>query len=391
MKKVLLIKGISQYDAMRIYIDEYAKGLKAENVDSVIVDTKKDSFVEDCMKILATGEIDWVFTCNGILLDNDFFNNVLNYYQVKKCTFIYDHPIYQFNRLFKADRNTVVFCCDQRHVNFMEKYYKNINIGKVGFLPLSGSYLENSYPYEERKIDLLFTGTFVDMNRTFEELKNLPEVYYKIALKLIEIMIVEPSLTIEDALNLVLDDYQFERTDEEFHDILITVRQADQYVREYFREKLVRTIIENDILLNVHGYGWESFPSKKKDNIIIRNGYGKEALKSLLQTKISLNIMPWFRGGFQERIASAMLSGAVSLTDTSDYIEDNFVNGKNIVIYSLKKMYQLPEIISNLLDNPDKASMIARNGYTEAVNKHTWHHRMKDVLNVLQEFESQNN
>lgn len=385
MKKIMLIKGISQYDAMRIYIDEYARGLEAENINTVIIDAKEDNFTDELIRYASSGEIEWVFTCNGITLEDEFYNNIYNQYHIKKCTFLYDHPIYHSQRLSCADKNTVVFCCDRKHVKFIEQYYNNI--GLVKFLPLSGSYKENGLPYEERNIDVLFTGTYGDKSRTLEELKSLPEVYYRIALKLIEMMIAEPQLTIEDALNIALDEYNFDRTDQEFHAILIILNNVDKYVREYFREKLIKTVIENDIVLNVHGNGWTNFPSKKNNNLIIRKGYGEESLNSLLQTKISLNIMPWFRAGFQERIASAMLSGAISLTDTSEYIQDKFINGSNIVIYSLKDIYNLPDLINDLLTSPEKAGRIAKNGYSEAKEKHTWHHRIKDVLENIKEFE----
>lgn len=385
MKKILLIKGISQYDAMRIYIDEYAKCLQNENVDTIIIDALEDNFTEDLIRYATSGEINWVFTCNGIMMEDEFYNNIFRQNNINKCTFLYDHPIYHSQRLCQADKNTIVFTCDRKHKEFLEQYYGNI--GVVKFLPLSGSYLENGLPYEDRKIDVLFTGTYGDKDRTLNDLKSLPEVYYRIALQVIEKMIYEPQFTIEEALNIILDEYGFERTDSEFHYMLIMLNKADKYIREYFREKMIKTVLENDIILNVHGNGWANFPSNKKSNLIIREGYGDEALKSLLQTKISLNIMPWFRGGFQERIASAMLSGAISLTDTSDYIEDKFIKGNNIVIYSLKDLNNLPNLITDLLSNPEKAKIIAQNGYEEALKKHTWHHRIKDVLQSIKEFE----
>jgi spore maturation protein CgeB len=82
-----------------------------------------------------------------------------------------------------------------------------------------------------------------------------------------------------------------------------------------------------------------------------------------------------------------MLSGAISVTDTSEYIEDKFINGNNIVIYSLKDLNNLPNLINDLLSNPEKAKIIAQNGYEEALKKHTWNHRIKDVLQSIKEFE----
>lgn len=384
MKKVLLLKGISQYDAMRIYIDEYAKGLEQEGFESIILDAKEDDILDQIIKNIKSNKIDWIFTCNGVLLEDKFFNDLLNQYNIKKCTFFYDHPIYHNERLNGADLNTIVLTCDRNHANYIKQHFNNI--GLVDFLPLSGSYLNNYIPYNQRTIELLFTGSYSNKDVTLSNLKNLPDVYYKIAIEMIEKMIDEPESTIEDTLNDILNYYQFERTNEEFHLMLLLLANVDKFMREYYREKLIRSIVENDIVINVHGNGWDKFPCKR-ENIIIREGYGNKALQSLANTKISLNIMPWFRAGFQERIASAMLSGAVSLTDTSDYIASNFKNYDNIVVYSLKELYKLPGIIRDLLNNSEKAMRIAENGLAEAQKNHTWHNRMKEVINIIEKFE----
>lgn len=70
--------------------------------------------------------------------------------------------------------------------------------------------------------------------------------------------------------------------------------------------------------------------------------------------KISLNIMPWFKDGFQERIAAAMLSGTVSVTDESIYIRENFTDGKEQVLYSLKNLEELPVKVKWLLEPPER-------------------------------------
>jgi spore maturation protein CgeB len=97
--------------------------------------------------------------------------------------------------------------------------------------------------------------------------------------------------------------------------------------------------------------------------------------------------MPWFRAGFQERIASAMLCGAVSLTDTSDYIEENFLDGHNIALYSLKELDKLPSIIHKLLNEPSYAQQIAQNGYLESKSHHTWSNRVDAMIQMINEYD----
>lgn len=384
MKKVLLIKGVSQYDAMRVYIDEYARALQQDKYETIVLDGNDNNILAFIENVLSNNEIDWIFTCNGIFLESQVFLNLFRVYKTKLCTFFYDHPMHHSLRLANADHNVVVICCDRDHAKYLKKYYPNI--GHVDFVPLSGSYLENIVPYEERSIDLLFTGSYSDANVIYSSLKNLPDVFFQVANKMIDIMTQEPGFTMEHTLDMVLNSYGFDRTDQEFNLILTQLCDVDKYMRVFYRDKLIKAIIENDIQIAVHGNGWDGFQSKYKDNLILKEGFGPEALKSLANTRISLNIMPWFRSGFQERIASAMLCGAVALTDSSAYIDENFTDDKNIKLYSLKELDRVPGIIKSLLNNPVKAGEIAKYGYLEAKEKHTWHHRMKDAINIIEEY-----
>ena len=45
--------------------------------------------------------------------------------------------------------------------------------------------------------------------------------------------------------------------------------------------------------------------------------------------KVGLNIMTWHKYGMTERIANICLSGAVCLTDSSEYLRNNFNNNEN--------------------------------------------------------------
>lgn len=47
-----------------------------------------------------------------------------------------------------------------------------------------------------------------------------------------------------------------------------------------------------------------------------------------------------------------MLSVAVVVTDISDYLKENFSNGKEMVFYELDHLEELPSIIQSLQENP---------------------------------------
>ena len=93
------------------------------------------------------------------------------------------------------------------------------------------------------------------------------------------------------------------------------------------------------------------------------------------EAKLSLNVMPWFKRGFHDRIPSSMLQKAVSVTDSSSYIGAQFTDKEDLLLYNLKGIEAIPELMANVLENEKKLSEIAERGYTVAKKKHTWQQR----------------
>lgn len=148
----------------------------------------------------------------------------------------------------------------------------------------------------------------------------------------------------------------------ELHELAIEFLTIDFYARFYYRDKVLRTLLDAGLKIDVFGNGWENFQCGHKENLMIHKGGPYAASKALANAKISLNIMSWFKDGFQERIAAAMLSHTVAVTDESKYILEKFEDDKELVVFSLKEIEALPQRIRNLLENPRKASEIAVGG-----------------------------
>ena len=48
--------------------------------------------------------------------------------------------------------------------------------------------------------------------------------------------------------------------------------------------------------------------------------------------------MPWFKNGIHDRIFNSCLNGAVSLSDSSIYIDELFTDRQNIILYDLNML-----------------------------------------------------
>lgn len=379
MSNVILIKGKSQYDAMRYYIDEIELGFRLAGYNTILLDTKERSFLFQLDELLKSVKIDLVFTCNGIIYDvlRERMPDVLY------VTYLCDHPTIHLERIQHYDKNTVVFVCDALHEKFIKEYYK---IKYVKYIPLAGSSYKKQVPYRERKYDIIFTGTYrkpeESYNQLLSELSGSLKPFGEYVLKkIVEI----PELTIEECLKKALEEHGITVSKDEFAELVYEYIWADAWARHYYRDRTIRSLIENGLDVHVFGNGWEDFESDFKDHLIIEKGNSYLARKAVANAKISLNMMPWLKAGFQERIAAAMLNGAVAVSDKSSYICDNFTDGEDIVLYSLRDLGQLPVKIRSLLEDEEAAEKIAEKGRERAENELTWQHRTFDMIAYIKE------
>lgn len=384
MENILLVKGSSQYDAMRIYVDELALAFRKMGYNTFVLDACLEG-IDSELEVVQEMNFKFCMNFNAIGLEKkvDFYSpNAVN------CTYLCDHPASHSSRISNADDNDLVLVCDANFKKYIQEYFPNIK--KCDFVPLSGSFLDEDIPYEERRLDVVFTGTYTDpVVKKQQILEQMEESLRGFTETLMELIILNPDDTIEMCVQRTLDQFGIDEkmSKQEFHQFVRTFMAVDGFARVYYRDKIIRTIVEAGIDIHVYGNGWENFDLSDRENFHIEIGNAYLAQKAVANAKISLNVMPWFKSGFQERIASAMLSGTVALTDTSEYIDNHFVDGQDLVLYSLKELDKLPDIIENLLNNTERAKEIAHTGKKKAQNEHTWFDRAKKIIELVNQFQ----
>ena len=377
-ERLLLLLGKTRYNAMNNYLYEIGNSYARMGYIVDYLDGRDEDFFEQLYSFTSDNEYKAIISCNSVLTGHEALVMKDSVY----VCLMFDHPVYLFERLDLANERTIIIHCDLRGAQYIAEYCPNV--GSVGFVPLSGSYVSDRVPYKERRYDVVFTGSYNNPNTIYnEKIANMSDNDRLFADELIGIMKNKPSLMIQDALHELLEKHGIELEARAFHVKLLRYIGVEAYMRAWIREQVVRTIVDSGIIIHIFGGGWDSFECEHPENIIRMDGDGETSLRAIANSKISLNVMPWFRGGFQERIASAMLCGAVALTDTSTYIEEYFSNGEDIAIYYPDKLEELPSIINNILGNPDNAEKIAARGYEKAVNGHTWEHRAVEIMEVI--------
>lgn len=154
---------------------------------------------------------------------------------------------------------------------------------------------------------------------------------------------------------------------------------ADMFIRAVIREELLMEMLRNGIDVDIFGHGWKKFVEKcgnveksgdrfkGKINICGEVDY-RQLPELYADTKIALNVLPWFKAWQHDRIALAMCNGCACVTDESTYLEKKFVDGENIFMYSLEDMTGAAMLVRDLLAHPLEAARAAAKGYVCAVS-----------------------
>lgn len=159
----------------------------------------------------------------------------------------------------------------------------------------------------------------------------------------------------------------------------------DLYVRFYMRERVIRAICDAGFNLHIIGKGFEAITladgSHPESTALMPTEY---CLNETALSKISVNVMPWFRDGSHDRILSSMLCGSVTFSDPSLWLDNNFT-GREMCFYDLNNMSELTSHIAGILDDPSAAMEIAAGGRKKALALHTWKARAAELLEHLKD------
>lgn len=322
--------------------------------------------------------VDAVVTFNnrGFYMPLSGQGSLWDHWDVPCFNVLVDHPMYYFDTLNECPARGIVVCADRNHVKYVERFYPTAR--RALFLPTGGEDPapgQPKKPVSERSIDVLFIGSYkYHTDYSFDAVDEA----------VMEELISHPQRTYEDALETCLRRVQPDVTDAALKLMLEKHRFAETNLCAMYRAEILRALIQAGIRVSVYGAGWErtDLPGQPGFSCHAPVSF-QEGLALMEDSQIVLNQMAWFKDGCSERICNAMLQGAVSLTDDSVWLREQFTDGKDIVYYSLDALEQLPQIAAGLLGDPVRMQQIADNGRRLAAEHHTWAHRAAELIQLL--------
>ena len=302
-----------------------------------------------------------------------------------KINITFDHPLYITYYLMMPIKSHYICSQDEGYVKYINEYYSSINaawhLPPGGILPK-----KESCSLNKRKWDVTFVAVYCNYREGVAAIRMMEKEDRRLALKLMIVLKNNPNTSASEGLRQVLDAEGIKLDKREFVIQLHHMTDVVRAISFYYREKIVKILVDSGIDIHVFSNTWKDCPYADNEHLIIHGDVSfEDGVEVMADSKISLNIMNWHKGGMTERIANAMLAGSICVTDTTSYLERHFTDGKDIVFFSLEDIYSLPQKIKNLLADMNIASKIAEKGKENALKHHTWLNRASDFLEILKE------
>ena len=286
-------------------------------------------------------------------------------------TWFVDHPRYLFPRIlpYEQKENVWIGCVDRRHMEFLRRYY---GIQNTFFAPHFGwkakkLLAEPKVSYQDRKYELFFPASNVRWEEDVAyRYLGLTGALRTIAEETIRFLLEHTEFCLEEAMEAVLTRYGETEVLELSKECLEAAGEyIDFYVRIHARNQVIRSLLNAGMTVAVCGRNWSEFPKNEIEKthlqILGEELPYEEVIEVMADSKVVLNVMPWFKDGSHERIAMGSMNGAVCVTDASKYVHEIW-GETGVVYYDWRKPDELVKKLRKLSENKIEAERIAAEG-----------------------------
>lgn len=294
-----------------------------------------------------------------------------------------DHPFYYHRYLNSMPPLYYNLCIDEGHDRYIERFFPQIKRGLL--LPLAGTEVVHKQ-ISQRSMDIVMTGHYTPPLKFEKHITRIDEEYTQFYYRIINDLIENPTMGMEEAFEKHL---KIDMPDISEQDLLLCMENMifiDLYVRFHFRGEVVKVLVDHGFKVHVVGSGWDLLDCEHPENIIhlgAKNSLG--CLNAIADSKISLNVMPWFKEGAHDRVFNSMVNGAVCVSDESIWMLEHLKDGEEIIFYRLNELNHLPTIVGQLLNDPDRMQLIADTSCHKVREEHTWEARAKVLSKLIED------
>jgi len=387
--KILLLKGQSQYDALRIFLDDAQSAFEAEGHDVVMLDVTEIAIATSLpAAITQSGPFDFAFSYNilGDLSTPDGTISDLIGGGPHVVQYV-DHPFTHMARLTKSPRSAIVLTIDQSHADHVTSVFGQDRFAYVGFNPhaaigKAAPLQANANAYAEaRPISMLFTGTYYRLTKPLWDGLNasLKQIFSDAA----DLALSRDWMPAHDALLEILAAKGIGADHQEARKLLPYSFMVHEWVRRTRRFQFLKTAAKAKLPLTAFGNGYEKDLYHFKNMDYRGPASFKEIIQHMQKSRIVLNVNANFGTGSHERPLCAMMAGAVCASEWSSFYDQNFNIGDTsgeMTCFRWSTLRDDLERIAHLSENPQALFDMARAGQAKAKENHTWTSRVRTVI-----------
>ncbi len=380
MKRVLIIEGTFRYNLGNLFLHDLGEALErlGKKVEWFRLDSGENSSRDFC-NLMLEEENEFVLSINGIRpsLNNSDGKHIFDDLKIPFVTYLIDNPIHHASNL--SLESIFVLCYASEHLSFIQTYFEGRKASS--WLPHGACRSDLCFADIERDIDILFAGTYPDPSDSFRDISLLQDEYREIVDKTVDLVLSKDCIAVDVAVISILKDrgIDISKDLDLYKKYIGCAYYAESVTRSIKRIEILKEIDRAGIAVDIYGEGWPQGLFKNHR----LNGQVElaEILKLMSRSRIVLNsiMIP----GSHERVVSAMINGAMCLSDYNNYFASEFTDHKNIVFYKWTEKHKLPLIINNLLKQPELILQIARKGTDCAQKFHSWDVRAKKLLEIV--------
>lgn len=393
INNILLVGGQSQYNVLPYFVEGLKEGFQRLGIVTYRYISRREEFskmtTDGYNHFQNTVGYEYILLINGVFLEWERYDNIseccrnmFDNQNSKLLPMFVDHPRHHIGRLPYAHQAYAVLFADNNWVKYVQNYMKDIP--RPIFLPLGGveQRVSELVEFHRRDNKIVFFGGYSDISEMEERIDA--HRYAIIIKKIIQMLEKYPDMTIEAAVNQLEEENRSSYT---IHHIVFATdvfEIIDTYIRQFFRQKIVDTLIRAGLPIDI--YGWKNAPYTEFENVTLKDAVTfDEMLEICRSVRFILNVQPWLKSGTQERVFNTMLSGAVAVTDETEYLREKTIDETNILLYNLAEIEKLPAKIQYYMEHEVEAEQLAQNGFELAKKEHTWSCRAEELMRVLEQ------
>lgn len=321
-------------------------------------------YVSEVCKILKVKYVSWVVDCPHIALFSPSVKNIVN------KIFIFDRM--QWERV------------------------KDFNPGNIIYFPLGTNQNQNESvissitDFERKKFtsDVSFVGSLYTEKCPYDQFNTLPE-YEKAYLdaiidvqtkiygyNLCEEMISDEML---ESIKKYTDFYHLSPGWEECEKYIVAHMYLGAKVTEKERIHLLG-LLSNHYNVDLYTYGKTEFLPRINNKGTASSHREQKIIFQLSKINLNITSKP-IMTGLSLRVWDVMGSGGFLLSNYQEEIEDYFVIGEDLEVFSSEE--ELVEKVGYYLEHDDIREKIARNGYEKVRKYHSYDERIKQMIGYL--------